>query len=271
VSGTATDTQSPTKQAPEEVEEHYERSGAPALGRGWLVAILAVVGTFALVCLLSLGIRSDLGELAALVGALDAAAIKDWILSFGAWAPFAYFLIVVGQVIANPIPAGPVTLAGALLFGVPTGLALSIAGSVVGSALVFVAVRRWGEPLVTRLVGKETFYKYSSKLNPKGWWLFVVLLLPFMPDDAVCAVAGLSAVTFRRFLVMMVVGRLPGATLTALLASDIVTGSAAAWITVGLVVAVVMALGFAHRERLEGWVLRRAEAEEEDPGRKDGT
>jgi hypothetical protein len=39
---------------------------------------------------------------------------------------------------------------------------------------------------------------------------------------------------------------------------------------VGLVVAVVMALWFAHRERLEGWVLRRADAEEEDPGRKDG-
>lgn len=238
-------------------------TGALAFGRSWLAALLAAAGTFAFVWLLSPGLRSDLSQVAIFLGELDAADLKDWFLSFGAWAPVVYFLIMVGQVIASPIPAGPVTLAGALVFGVWEGLALSMAGSVVGSVLVFAAVRRWGEPLVIRLIGKETFHKYVGKLDEKGWWLYVILLFPFMPDDAVCALAGLSAVTFRRFLVLMVVGRLPGATMTALLASDMVTGSTAAWITAGIIVAVLLALGVIYRSRLEGWILRRATDEPE--------
>src|SRR5829696_7348544 len=112
----------------------------PRIGR-WIPGILAVVSTFALLWLLSPGLRSDLGQLAVLLGELNAADMKDWFLSFGAFSPVVYFLIMVGQVIASPIPAGPVTLAGALLFGVWEGLALSMAGSVVGSVLVFAMLK----------------------------------------------------------------------------------------------------------------------------------
>ena len=222
------------------------------------MGLLSVVGTLALVFLLSPGLRSDLGGLLALLGNIGVAGIQDWILSFGALSPVVYFFIVVGQVILSPIPAGPVTLAGSLVFGVWEGLALSLAGSVVGSVLVFLAARRWGKGLVVRLVGERTFRRYVGMLDAKGWWVFVVLLVPFVPDDAVVALAGLSALKFRRFLVLMVVGRIPGSTTTALLASEWVTGSAAVWISVGVGVAVVLALGFVYRERLEAWMFRRA-------------
>jgi uncharacterized membrane protein YdjX (TVP38/TMEM64 family) len=185
-------------------------TGAPPSGRIWLAALLAALGTFILAWLLSPGLRSDLGQLAISLSELDAADIRDWILSFGSFSPVVYFLVVVAQVIISAIPAAPVTFAGAMIFGVSQGLALSMAGSVVGSVVVFAAARRWGEPLAIRLVGEEMFCKYSGRLDPKGWWLFAILLVPLMPDDAVCALAGLSAVTFRRFLAFMVVGRLPG-------------------------------------------------------------
>jgi uncharacterized membrane protein YdjX (TVP38/TMEM64 family) len=234
-------------------------TSATASGRVWLAAPLAALATVIITWLLSPGLRSDLGQLAVVVSALDTAALGDWILSFGAFSPIVYFLVVVAQVIVSPIPAGPVTFVGAMIFGVSQGLALSMAGSVVGSVLVFTAARKWGEPLVVRLVGEETFYKYSGRLDPKGWWLLAILLVPLMPDDAVCALAGLSAVTFGRFLVFMVVGRLPGATFTALLASELVTQSAAGWIVAGMVLVALVTLGFVYRKRLESWILRRAD------------
>ncbi len=228
----------------------------------WIPGLLAVVGTFALLWLLSPGLRSDLGQVGVLLSKLDVADMKDWLLSFGAFSPVVYFFIMVAQVIASPIPAGPVTLAGALIFGVWEGLALSMAGSVVGSVLVFAAVRRWGEPLLLRFVDEKTYAKYASKLGKGGWWFFFIMLLPVMPDDAVCALAGLSAMSFWRYVAFMVVGRLPGATLTALLASDTITGSTAGWITAGTVLAVLLALGIVYRERLESWILRRASTED---------
>ena len=237
-------------------------TGASTSGRVWLAVLFAALGTFILLWSLSPGLRSDLGQVALFLSELDAAHTRDWILSFGVFSPLVYFLVVVAQVIVSPIPAGPVTFAGAMIFGVPQGLALSMAGSVVGSVLVFAAARKWGEPLVIRLVGEETFYKYSGRLDGEGWWLLAILLVPFMPDDAVYALAGLLAVTFRRFLVFMVVGRLPGATLTALLASDLVTQTAAGWIVVGMVLVALLAVGFAYRKPLESWILRCADQRE---------
>ena len=248
----------------EQVEERSGKSGFPKAGR-YLIITAVFATVIVLLYLLSPGLRSVLGQVVSLLSELDAVGIRDWVLSFGAFAPIVYVLVVVAQVIVSPIPAGPVTFAGAMIFGVPQGLALSMAGSVVGSVIVFTAARRWGEPLVIRLVGEETFYKYSGRLDPQGWWLFAILLVPFMPDDAVCALAGLSAVSFRRFLVFMVVGRLPGATLTALLASDLMTQSAAGWIVAGMVLVALVTLGFIYRKRLETWILRRAD-EGQRPG-----
>ncbi len=232
--------------------------GAPATRGVWIAGPLAVVGALVLAYLLSPGLRSDPGGLAALLGNVNAAGIKGWLLSFGALSPVVYFLTMVAQVVASPIPAGPVALAGSLVFGVWEGLALSLSGSVVGSVLVFVAARRWGEPLVKRLAGKEVFRRYVGMLDARGWWLFAILLFPLMPDDAAVALAGLSGLKFRRFLAVMVVGRIPGSTTTALLASEWVTGSAVTWISVGLVLAVVLALGFVYRGRLEGWAFGQA-------------
>ncbi len=241
-----------------DVAKREGASGASMLGSIWLASLLAFLGTFVLAILLSPGLRSDLGGVAAFLSNIGAIGIKDWIHSFGTWAPIIFFLLMVGQVILNPIPAGPITLAGALIFGVWPGLALSMVGSVAGSVLVFVAVRRWGKPLLLRFMDEKTYIRYSGKLGEGGWWFFLIMLLPVMPDDAVCALAGVSAMSFGRYVAFMVVGRLPGATLTALLASNVITGSLAAWITVGIVLAVLLTLGVIYRGRPESWVLQHA-------------
>lgn len=237
-----------------------KESGFPASAGAWITGFLSVLGTLVLAYLLSPGLRSDVNGLVALLSNIGAAGIADWVLSFGVWSPVAYLLVMVAQVLVSPIPAGPVALAGALIFGVWQGLALALTGSVIGSVLIFVVARRWGEPLVVRLVGREIYRKYVSILDAKGWWLFAILLFPFMPDDAVVALAGLSAISFRRFLVVMVVGRIPGSAMTALLASDWVTGSAATWISVGVTILVILTLGFVYKDRLERWMFRRAVA-----------
>jgi uncharacterized membrane protein YdjX (TVP38/TMEM64 family) len=249
------------------VEEDYGMPGAPTSARGWHVALLAVAGTLILTVLHSPTLRSHIGQVAVFVSDLDTAEIRDWILSFGAWAPAVYFLVVVAQVIASPIPAAPIMLAGGLLFGVWQGFTLSMAGSVIGSIVVFFAARRWGKPLVIRLVGENKFQILAGRLDADGWWLLVIYLLPLTPDDAVCALAGLSQVSFRRFLIVMVVGGLPETTLvTVLPAAGIAGSSATTWITLGIVVGVLLALGITYRDRLESWVLRYASEARKEAG-----
>lgn len=230
------------------------------VGGRWVAMVLAVVGTVVVAYALSPGLRGDLGGLGGVVtslGEVYAMGIRDFVLSFGVFAPIAYFFTMVLQVFVAPIPSAPVSLAGSLVFGVWEGFGLSLAGSIAGSILAFLAVRRWGEPLVARLVGREVLGRYAGGLG--GLWLFAILLVPFMPDDAAVALAGLSKLSFRWFLLLMVAGRVPGHATTALLASDWVTGSAVVWIPAGLVIVAVLALTVAYRERLESFLLRRAD------------
>lgn len=182
-------------------------------------------------------------------------AMRELVSHFGAWTPGAFFLAQAAQVVLAPIPGGITVVVGTLLFGVWGGLALSVAGAVVGSAVLFVVVRRWGRPLAVRIVGEGNFGRYAGAFDEKGALLFVVMLVPFMPDDVVVALAGLSAVSLRRFVVLVAIGRTPSWLLTALVTADLATRSATAWAAAGLAVLATIALMVLYRKRLESWVL----------------
>ena len=175
----------------------------------------------------------------------SAGALREFVLGFGAWAPLAFFLVQVAQVIAAPIPGAITTAAGAAIFGMGTGLALSLSATMVGSVAVFAAARGWGRPVAARLVGEQVVARYAGILDDAGGlWLFLMMLLPFLPDDALCAVAGLSRISFWRFLAAVTLGRLPVMALTAYVAAGVMADSTGAWVTGGLVVAALLALAF---------------------------
>lgn len=186
-------------------------------------------------------------------------ALREYVSSFGGWAPVAFFVAQVAQVILAPIPGGVTTVVGPLLFGPWLGTALILAGGVTGSVVLFALVRRWGRPLAVRVVGRGNLGRFSGAFDDeKGVVLFVVMLVPLVPDDVAVAAAGLSGVSLRRFLVLVALGRLPGWALAAFVAADLVGRSAGTLAMAGLAVAVAAALIFMYRERLESWLLRRS-------------
>jgi uncharacterized membrane protein YdjX (TVP38/TMEM64 family) len=178
------------------------RRGRPLL---WMAAGLAGVGAMLLV-------GDDVGGwwagLRATLATPD--SFRAWVEGLGAWGPIGYLLALAAQVVVVPIPGTLFPPVGALAFGPWPALGLSLAGLALGSALVFVVARRWGRPLAVRLVGADRIQRYESLMTARGGLLiWLVFLLPLLPDDAVCALAGLSGIGFRRFMVIATVGRIP--------------------------------------------------------------
>ena len=137
-------------------------------------------------------------------------AFRAWVEGLGAWGPIGYLLAQAAQVVVVPIPGTLFPPVGALAFGPWPALALSLAGMALGSAVVFLVARRWGRPLAIRLAGAERVKRYQSLMTARGGLLiWLVFLLPFLPDDAVCALAGLSGIGFGRFMLIATVGRIP--------------------------------------------------------------
>lgn len=174
-----------------------------------LSAVLALVGLLVLLLLpsswadavRSLNLKPNAASLARIRDALG----SDW--RGGA----AFFGLQVLQVVLAPIPGQLVAFAGGAVFGFWKGLAITMAGVEVGSLAAILLARRFGRPAVDRFVPASAAQKFSYLLNDRsGAGFFALFLLPAVPDDALCFLAGLTSVPLRRMMGLCLLGRLPG-------------------------------------------------------------
>lgn len=168
----------------------------------------------------------------------------------GPYAPLAFVALQAAQVILAPVPGQTLAVVGGYLFG-PVGALYSILGVAIGSGVVLVLSRRYGRPFVQRVVADEVLERFDTFVDDYGLLgLVVVFSLPTFPDDAVCALAGLTAIRLRTILVVLVVARTP----TFVLATLVGDGLAGAQyrLVVGILVgaAVVVAGVYLCRERI---------------------
>jgi uncharacterized membrane protein YdjX (TVP38/TMEM64 family) len=206
-----------------------------------------------------------LADLAAVSSVLDGAwdtfsspgSLKEFVEGFGAWALVAFLLVQAAQVVAGPVPAAPVIVAGSALFGFWKGLALSMTGVVSGSVCAFLLGRRFGHPLLRVLHGEEMLARHHAiPTGSDGWWLLMVLLLPIPAGgDAACALAGLSSISLRRFILVVSVGRLPGTALAAFVGAGLVSGHAPVAVAAGFTALALVGVTLRCRRRLEAWLM----------------
>ena len=123
-----------------------------------------------------------------------------------AWRAGLFQNMEILQIVLPLIPGGAVLAGGVVCFGPWRGLLLNLLGTYAGSSINFALARRWGRPLAHQLVSESAREKYFRWLEDQKRFdkLFALaILLPFFPDDTLCLVAGLSKMTFRRFLLIL--------------------------------------------------------------------
>lgn len=173
-------------------------------------------------------------DIMALFGSRE--AVERTVESWGVYGPLAFVLINFAQVILAPIPGQAVGVAGGYLFGFWLGFALNVTGIVLGSLVAFGLARAFGKPLVDRFVGPRTrdfLERAANKNGVRG--LFLLYLLPFLPDDALCLMAGLTSIRWSTFALVVVLGRSPGSLVASLTGAGLVDLPLWAWTIVAVV------------------------------------
>jgi len=132
----------------------------------------------------------------------DVQTLQDFVSRAAFLAPIVFILIQIMQVVIPIIPGGISLAAGVLLFGPLRGFIYNYLGICIGSLILFWLGRQYGKPLVLRLVNEKTYNKYIHWLDNQKRFdrLFALaIFLPIAPDDALCLMASLTAISFKRF------------------------------------------------------------------------
>lgn len=180
------------------------------LGRARLALVLAAVGAFGLAYLLSAEFRTEVGRAAGVLYRGDIVGLRDYILSFGAWAPVVSALLMVFQALVAPLPAFVLTFANGLAFGGFWGGLLSLSSAAVAAAISFWLARALGRGPVEALMGKAGLE--SADRWFERWGAYAVLvarLIPILSFDVISFAAGLTRIRFLRFFAATVVGAAP--------------------------------------------------------------
>jgi uncharacterized membrane protein YdjX (TVP38/TMEM64 family) len=141
----------------------------------------------------------------------DREQVRSWIEGLGAWGPIAIVFLEMIQALLAPIPGQAIEAVSGYLYGPWLGTLYPMIGMAIGSFITFSLARRFGRPLVVKLIGQQSMARLDD-LERRGGapFFFLIWLLPFAPDDLACVAAGLTPMPAGQFMVLMILGRLPG-------------------------------------------------------------
>lgn len=132
-----------------------------------------------------------------------------YIKSLGIFACIFFILLQAFQVIFPVIPGGASCLAGVLAFGPILGFIYNYIGLVIGSTIAFLLSRKFGLPLVQKLFKQQTIDKYLKYIKGNSFnKIFTIgIFAPGLPDDLLCYIAGLSNMSLKKFLIIILLGK----------------------------------------------------------------
>lgn len=176
----------------------------------WVV-IGVLLAIFAIVWIINDGFRDAIAEAWRVVSSGDQASIREYISSFGGWAPVASISLMVLQVVLAPIPASVIQLSNGVVFGIFGGALLNFIGQMAGATVAF---------FISRSLGRSTAERLAGRIDEHGvvehWldrWgaraLLVVRMVPGMPSDFVSYLMGLTNMPVRRYLIVSAIGYIP--------------------------------------------------------------
>ncbi len=138
-------------------------------------------------------------------------ALKAWFEGWGPVAAWVFLGVQFLQVVVAPVPGQFTGMAGGFVFGFWKGLALNLAGNALGSGAAMLLTRLFGERVMRPFVPARIQQRFDDTMHQGGLGNFFMLyLLPGMPKDAICFMAGLTRFPLWKLMAANTLGRLPG-------------------------------------------------------------
>lgn len=173
----------------------------------------------------------------------DQDAVTSSMDRLGLWGPVILSILFVLQVFFAFIPGQALMVACGYLYGFAGGFLLSWLSLVAGGEIAFLLARRCGRTFAEKWISAEILARWDRTAQGQSIGFFTItLVLPFVPNDAMCYVAGLGTISHRRFAIANLLGRGVACLFTSAVGAF---GGSVPWQVWAGLIALTIAAGFA--------------------------
>lgn len=138
----------------------------------------------------------------------DRDAIAQTMQEVGILGPVILSILFILQVFLAFIPGQALMVTCGFLYGFWGGFLLSWLSLVIGGEIAFVLARRYGRSFAEKWIASDVLGRWDSSARGQGIGFYAVMLvMPLVPNDAMCYVAGLGSIARVRFTIANLVGR----------------------------------------------------------------
>jgi uncharacterized membrane protein YdjX (TVP38/TMEM64 family) len=186
--------------------------------------------------------------------------LNRFLQALGPYSPAVFVLFQALQVIGAPFPGELTGVVGGYVYGEKVGFLLSTLGLTLGSWVAFELASLLGRPFVERFVRADVLHKFDFLTTNAGAAIcFLLFLFPGFPKDYLCYLLGLSRMRLRTFLIVSVIGRLPGTYLLTIQGASIRNQQYLAAAIFAVVAAAILLVAYLYRKRIYDWIKHRHE------------
>ena len=134
--------------------------------------------------------------------------------------------IQVLQIVVAVIPGEPIELIMGLMYGTWGGLALTLTGILIGSAIIYFCMKRFGTGFASKFVDTNGFKKFRFLNDPakRDSFIFLLFFIPGTPKDVLTYFAPLTGIPFVRFITIATLARIPSVVTSTLVGSSVSKG-----------------------------------------------
>jgi uncharacterized membrane protein YdjX (TVP38/TMEM64 family) len=181
--------------------------------------------------------------------------LSKFLQSLGPYSPAVFVLLQILQVAAAPFPGELTGVVGGYVYGETMGFVLSTVGLTIGSWVAFELASILGRPFVERFVSQEVLHKFDFLTTNTGATIcFLLFLIPGFPKDYLCYLLGLSRMNLGTFLIVSIIGRMPGTYLLTIQGAKFRNQEYYTVAIVGAVSAMVLLLAYLYRNQIYQWL-----------------
>jgi uncharacterized membrane protein YdjX (TVP38/TMEM64 family) len=186
--------------------------------------------------------------------------LSKFLQNLGPYSPAVFVILQALQVVAAPFPGELTGVVGGYVYGETFGFLLSTIGLSLGSWVAFELASILGRPFVERFVRREVLEKFNFLTTKTGTLIcFVLFLFPGFPKDYLCYVLGLSRMKLSTFLIVSIIGRLPGTYLLTMQGATIRNEEYHIFWIITVASVAILAVAYFYRNQLFDWLKHRHE------------